>query len=202
MNKIRFEVGYKTGCAGLYGGWLDMEVVSRTESTVIFRESWVGEDTGKLCYTNASYAVEVEDLRGTEIERVKVWEYRDGSRGYVYAAGEDVIDEIIEAADIAEAESCEDGRVYEVRYSELARNGEWVDHVETFQGTDEELNGYLDELRLYYSCVKAELKYDPDWDRDIDDYIPSATAGDYSPSNPWDAPGMSVSDFISGVCPF
>lgn len=29
-----------------------------------------------------------------------------------------------------------------------------------------------------------------------DDYTPSATRGDYSPSNPWDAPGMSVSDFI------
>ena len=27
-------------------------------------------------------------------------------------------------------------------------------------------------------------------------YTPSACAGDYSPSNPWDAPGMSVSDFI------
>ena len=29
-----------------------------------------------------------------------------------------------------------------------------------------------------------------------DEYCPSATAGDYSPSNPWDAPGMSVRDFI------
>lgn len=27
-------------------------------------------------------------------------------------------------------------------------------------------------------------------------YIPSATAGDYSPSHPWDAPGMSIHDFI------
>lgn len=27
-------------------------------------------------------------------------------------------------------------------------------------------------------------------------YTPSATAGDYSPSHPWDAPGMSISDFI------
>lgn len=25
---------------------------------------------------------------------------------------------------------------------------------------------------------------------------------DYGPSNPWDAPGMKVSDFISGVCYF
>ena len=31
---------------------------------------------------------------------------------------------------------------------------------------------------------------------DEDDYIPSAENGDYSPSNPWDAPGMSISDFI------
>ena len=26
--------------------------------------------------------------------------------------------------------------------------------------------------------------------------IPSASNGDYSPSNPWDAPGMKISDFI------
>lgn len=29
-----------------------------------------------------------------------------------------------------------------------------------------------------------------------DDYCPSSTYGDYSPSNPWDAPGMSIKDFI------
>ena len=29
-----------------------------------------------------------------------------------------------------------------------------------------------------------------------DEYVPSSTNGDYSPSNPWDAPGMSISDFI------
>lgn len=28
------------------------------------------------------------------------------------------------------------------------------------------------------------------------EYTPSATDGDYSPSHPWDAPGMSISDFI------
>ena len=27
-------------------------------------------------------------------------------------------------------------------------------------------------------------------------YTPSATNGDYSPGNPWDAPGMSIHDFI------
>lgn len=31
---------------------------------------------------------------------------------------------------------------------------------------------------------------------DDEEYIPSVTKGDYSPSNPWDAPGMSIHDFI------
>ena len=31
---------------------------------------------------------------------------------------------------------------------------------------------------------------------DDDEYIPSSTYGDYSPGNPWDAPGMSIHDFI------
>ena len=36
------------------------------------------------------------------------------------------------------------------------------------------------------------------WDEVIDNekYVPSAENGDYSPSNPWDAPGMSIRDFI------
>jgi hypothetical protein len=33
-------------------------------------------------------------------------------------------------------------------------------------------------------------------DDDEYDYTPSATHGDYSPSCPWNAPGMSISDFI------
>lgn len=28
------------------------------------------------------------------------------------------------------------------------------------------------------------------------EYTPSCTAGDYGPGNPWDAPGMSIHDFI------
>lgn len=31
---------------------------------------------------------------------------------------------------------------------------------------------------------------------DDEEYVPSSTNGDYSPGNPWDAPGMSPSDFI------
>ena len=31
---------------------------------------------------------------------------------------------------------------------------------------------------------------------ELGECIPSAENGDYSPSNPWDAPGMKISDFI------
>lgn len=31
---------------------------------------------------------------------------------------------------------------------------------------------------------------------DNNEYCPSATNGDYSPSCPWNAPGMSIRDFI------
>ena len=34
------------------------------------------------------------------------------------------------------------------------------------------------------------------WDEAQKEYVPSAENGDYSPSNPWDAPGMSIRDFI------
>lgn len=41
----------------------------------------------------------------------------------------------------------------------------------------------------------------PEWEEPDcdDDYIPSSTNGDYSPSDPWNAPGNCIADFISGV---
>lgn len=54
---------------------------------------------------------------------------------------------------------------------------------------DEEFREYCKEENEFILTV---LK-----DREEDElYTPSATHGDYSPSNPWDAPGMSVRDFI------
>ena len=35
-----------------------------------------------------------------------------------------------------------------------------------------------------------------DWSRYEIEYVKSSSNRDYSPSNPWDAPGMSVKDFI------
>ena len=52
----------------------------------------------------------------------------------------------------------------------------------------------------YFEYLEEHPWRDYGWEKkleeDDEDYTPSATAGDYSPSNPWDAPGMSISDFI------
>ena len=48
----------------------------------------------------------------------------------------------------------------------------------------DEVNGDTDACENFEEFYKEE------------EYTPSATRGDYSPSNPWDAPGMSIKDFI------
>ena len=51
-----------------------------------------------------------------------------------------------------------------------------------------------DEIRSAKDCMRYK-EGTPDCFAD-DEYCPSATAGDYSPSSPWNAPGMSIRDFI------
>ena len=59
-----------------------------------------------------------------------------------------------------------------------------------------EVNNMDDEL-YYDDAEENDDSYDPDYFDDKDAfYISSSTAKDYSPSNPWDAPGMSIKDFI------
>lgn len=69
--------------------------------------------------------------------------------------------------------------------------GRWMWKLENIQPLDSpiHINGQLGLWDLY--------GYD-EYENDDDDYrrTPSSTAGDYGPSNPWDAPGMSISDFI------
>ena len=56
--------------------------------------------------------------------------------------------------------------------------------------------GCIEEPDIWYLVdeVLSARGYKSDWDNE--DYVPSAERGDYSPSNPWDAPGMKMSDFI------
>jgi hypothetical protein len=50
---------------------------------------------------------------------------------------------------------------------------------------------YAEACRVFCGLGVDESDYD-----DEEEYIPSSSRRDYGPSNPWDAPGMSVKDFI------
>ena len=66
--------------------------------------------------------------------------------------------------------------------------------------TDEQLREWIEALQTPDTRTDEErllereelAKAEPEWEREYT----SCTARDYSPSNPWDAPGMSVRDFI------
>jgi hypothetical protein len=62
---------------------------------------------------------------------------------------------------------------------------EWLSCDGAFCGLWDDMIAWLQDLK----CDVEENSYE-------EEYYPSSTNGDYSPSNPWDAPGMSVRDFI------
>ena len=55
---------------------------------------------------------------------------------------------------------------------------------------------YSEACRVYCGLGVDEDSYDEDDELFEEEYIPSSTRRDYGPSNPWDAPGMKISDFI------
>jgi hypothetical protein len=57
------------------------------------------------------------------------------------------------------------------------------------------VNEETDEFEHVYRWFEVPEDFE-DEEEDGEEYIPSSTNGDYSPSHPWDAPGMSISDFI------
>lgn len=81
-----------------------------------------------------------------------------------------------------------------------------VDNNGTEYAKNPEYDQYED-IGVYYSTGAFNYPYESvvddsdeddwgdDWEED-DYYTPSSTARDYGPSNPWDAPGMSIHDFI------
>lgn len=62
---------------------------------------------------------------------------------------------------------------------------EWLSCDGAFCGLWDDMIAWLQDLK----CDVEENSYE-------EEYYPSSTNGDYSPSNPWDAPGMSIRDFI------
>lgn len=60
--------------------------------------------------------------------------------------------------------------------------------------TEEELAKLEDEYDEY--VMDYEFPFGNEFNYEDEEYVPSSSNGDYSPSNPWDAPGMSIHDFI------
>ena len=95
-------------------------------------------------------------------------------------------------------------KTYKVIYTETlvhtfyveANNEEEAEKTFISKATEGEFDfsdGTVEETSYVIEDTNEPEWDEPDWD---DDYIPSSTNGDYSPSNPWDAPGMKISDFI------
>lgn len=61
-------------------------------------------------------------------------------------------------------------------------------------------NEQLEDYIQHFNDPIPEKSYEEDIEdeylSDDDFYTPSCTCRDYGPSNPWDAPGMSIHDFI------
>lgn len=95
---------------------------------------------------------------------------------------------ITKEEDIESVKSC-------YKYSSEEEFEEWLDSLrEDLKKTPEELE---EESRI--ACAEMAEKEAQELYDELhggDDYCPSSTAGDYSPSNPWNAPGMSIRDFI------
>lgn len=93
---------------------------------------------------------------------------------------------------------------FETEIGKCVYIGDDLDNLEYEMNEDDDFKNGNETPCDYGECpYNAEGGYDcrnycglgVDEDED-EEYIPSAENGDYSPSNPWDAPGMSVKDFI------
>ena len=162
VNEVKFEIGSQHNRVGLYGGNSVIEVISRSENTVTLRESWVGEESGKLFHSEPKvYPVEVEKVGNVDVERVEIWEYR-GSKGYICAASEEEQDSFREEAK-KEAELAD---------SEEATEAEEITEEELDEAIAEEVEKEVNaEMKVEEILEKVEqTKTRSAWDRGVKAY--------------------------------
>ena len=98
-------------------------------------------------------------------------------------------------------ESYADAEKLLARVTELTGTGHWLIpgfDIQLVETDDAAFQAYWDEL-----CEKTEAEAEEEFDElaYAEHLYCSADDGDYGPGNPWDAPGMCVSDFIRGCSP-
>lgn len=110
---------------------------------------------------------------------------------------ENIMESVRQSIDLEEWDDSQDNEINEMTPNEI------FEHVCTWEG----FYSYADTIKQWINdiykidldALSTESASDSEETvEEIDDgpYSPSATNGDYSPSNPWDAPGMSIKDFI------
>lgn len=81
-------------------------------------------------------------------------------------------------------------------------NGKFTEDLMRFDSEDAAIDWAWTENphRIYGAEYYAEEIPEPSYAEPADDYDDwDEYEKDYGPSNPWDAPGMRISDFITGV---
>lgn len=223
-KRARFEVGSTYRGSSLYGGQITYKVVSRTATTVSLAESHISEDDYSEVNDGVTeYPIVMEDMYDSDYdnvigkqEAVVTWEYL-GHAGYLFAndnkVGYDEVEGVYAAKHVDTGieidfpgkktfDTLEEAQAFKRtlgdRYLRMWKS-EYPDctlYTVDFKPEDDEEPEYYDEEDEEYDeeYMNAYEEYEEDSRRR--DRTPSSTAGDYSPSNPWDAPGMSMRDFI------
>lgn len=187
--------------------------VSNNGKTCKILETWISEDTGKPMKKTHNCKIAV-DKDGEEYAYDPEYEdyAKPGSDDYSwwarkYASGADNYP-YVSVLDTGNYEKGTLGHAF-AECQKDADNGDFYDKVKVIvNGKCVYLGNSLEEARQQTSEFLDMPIYKHFWHDDYiefavdtrfddeDDYTPSATRGDYSPSNPWDAPGMSIHDFI------
>lgn len=97
---------------------------------------------------------------------------------------------------------------YSTKEEQIAEQFSWYKKGYT---TEEQIDEWIEELKKEIAKTPEQREkeskefiehlYEQEWQeakKELEDkcYTSSATNGDYSPSHPWDAPGMCIGDFI------
>ena len=85
-------------------------------------------------------------------------------------------------------------KTYKITYTEKLIHTFYVD-AENLDEASATFNNQLNHGEIDFSdgcLVDSKITIE----EEDEEHIPSSTNGDYSPSNPWCAPGMKISDFI------
>lgn len=203
------------------GHRFEVKSISKDGKQCKVTEEWISEDTGKEVKKTYTYVIE-SDADGREyMYDPNYADYKDEWWCKKYAQGADnypfdwdmrsnQLDKHYAEANKHKDEQLTLGEALDAMQASADAGDEYRSVKVIVDDNQTIYNGYsLEEARnklkdyLDYDAKYHWVDYDitiwlyskePEYEEDY--YTPSATNGDYSPSNPWDAPGMSIHDFI------